>query len=94
MYSDLKKMLGILSGENFVETVRLNKYLESCPPKLFRKQHEFNLLAVQYRWKVTESTLLHITYHYYINKVITNKYISFNSLLDVYFGALTFYIYI
>jgi len=47
MYSDLKNMLGILSGENAVEIVSLNEYLESCPPKLFRKQHEFNLLVVQ-----------------------------------------------
>jgi len=39
--------VGVLSGENFVETVSLNEYLESCPPKLFRKQHEFNLIAVQ-----------------------------------------------
>jgi len=68
MFSDLKNMLRILSGENIVETVSLNVYLESCLPKLFRKQHEFNLFAVQYRWKVTEPTLLHITYHYYVNK--------------------------
>ena len=69
-------MLGILSGENFAEIVSLNEYLESCPRKLFRKQHEINLFAVQYRCKVTESTLLHVTYHYYVNKVITNKYIT------------------
>jgi len=68
MFSDLKNVLGILSGENIVETVSLNEYLDSCPPKLFRKQHEFNLLVVQYRSKVTESTLLHVTHHYYVSK--------------------------
>ena len=68
MFPDLKNMLGILSGENFVETVSLNEYLQSCPPKLFRKQHKFNLPVVQYRWKVTIPTHLQVTYHYYVNK--------------------------
>jgi hypothetical protein len=85
--------VGILSGENFVETVSLNECLESCPPKLFRKQHEFNLIAVQYRWKVTESTLLHVTYHYYYYYVVTNKYISLNTLHDIYLVALTVYLH-